>query len=354
MNPVHSSYFLHTLKIAFSPSNANLSMNVSSPADFDENTSRLEERVRALEAALQEESEARQKSESRMRHLEAALVETTSPLRANEDAAYLRALLDNMEAGVMACNAAGELILFNRRMSEMLGRPLENVPAEHWAEHYGLHSVDGRDILPMHEVPLVRALEGQTVIAAELLLKPANVTHNATHRVLEVDAQPIVDAQGRHLGAVCVAHDISESKLIRDALLIAEGRLSALLANLPIIVFALDTQGVFTFSDGLGLQLLGIAPGAVVGLSAYDIYQDYPVVTENIRKTLQGEHSEWQSQINGVTFQTQCAPLYDDKGQLCGATGVALDMTQCLHSKSTELHDVATPQNEATREGGEA
>jgi PAS domain S-box-containing protein len=339
----------HTIQnFLFAVAGANIFMNSSLSTALDQNT------LRALEAELQRETEARQKAEEKARHIEAQTAVETAPVALavplQEDAPFLRALLDNMNVGVMACNTAGELVLFNHRMSELLGRPLENVPVEHWAEHYGLHSVDGCDILLMHEVPLVRALDGQTVESFELKLKIANVPH----RVLDVSAQPILDAQGRHLGAVCVARDITADKQTQNALRAAENRLSALLANLPVVVFAIDADGIFTFSDGLGLRSLGIAPSAVVGLSLYQLYQDYPIVTENIRKTLRGEHTEWQSEVNGITFQTQCAPLYDDKGQVRGATGVALDMTQRLGSEDALRHNEATPQNQPTRTKSEA
>ena len=40
----------------------------------------------------------------------------------------------------------------------------------------------------------------------------------------------------------------------------AEARLRAVIENTPIILFALDAKGVFTLSEGRGLESLGLTP----------------------------------------------------------------------------------------------
>ena len=48
-----------------------------------------------------------------------------------------------------------------------------------------------------------------------------------------------------------------------------EQRLRAVIEHAPIIVFAIDRDGIFTLSEGSGLKSLGLAPGQVVGQSAF-------------------------------------------------------------------------------------
>ncbi len=111
------------------------------------------------------------------------------------------------------------------------------------------------------------------------------------------------------------------------ALAAAEARLRTVMANAPIILFALDAAGVFTLSEGTVLGSLGLDPGAVVGLSAFDVYAEVPEITENIRRALTGEAVGYVGHVHGIAFATQLAPLHDERGGVSGVIGVATDVT---------------------------
>jgi len=48
---------------------------------------------------------------------------------------FLRALLESLEVGIVACDQNGILTLFNRATREFHGLPEEPLPPERWAEH---------------------------------------------------------------------------------------------------------------------------------------------------------------------------------------------------------------------------
>ena len=115
----------------------------------------------------------------------------------------------------------------------------------------------------------------------------------------------------------------------------AEACSITILANLPIIVFAVDKNGVFTFSDGQALGALGMKASQVIGLSAFDLYREHPEITDNLRHVLAfGSHGQWQSEVGGRVFETQCRPLFDERNRVCGATGVSLDLTERLQAEN--------------------
>ncbi len=111
------------------------------------------------------------------------------------------------------------------------------------------------------------------------------------------------------------------------ALAASEDRLRTVMANAPIILFALDAAGVFTLSEGKGLGSLGHVPGAMVGLSAFHVYAETPEITENIRRALAGEATGYVSHVQDIAFTTQLAPLRDEHGHMSGVIGVATDVT---------------------------
>ncbi|MBE9167300.1 GAF domain-containing protein [Pleurocapsales cyanobacterium LEGE 06147] len=120
----------------------------------------------------------------------------------------LKALLDNVQAGIVACNAEGILTLFNRAAREFHGLPEQPLPPEQWAEHYDLYMPDGKTRIPKEEIPLFKALQGQTVGNVEMTIAPKQ----GTTRTILASGQLLVDEWGNKQGAVVVMHDITERK----------------------------------------------------------------------------------------------------------------------------------------------
>ncbi|HEY9284186.1 MAG TPA: PAS domain-containing protein, partial [Pyrinomonadaceae bacterium] len=86
--------------------------------------------------------------------------------------AFLAAVLENVEDGIVACDAAGVLTLFNRAAREFHGLPAAPLPPSRWAEYYDLYAADGRTLMSEEDVPLARALRGEFVTDAEMIIAP--------------------------------------------------------------------------------------------------------------------------------------------------------------------------------------
>jgi len=127
---------------------------------------------------------------------------------------FLRAVLENIEAGIAACNERGILTLFNRAAREMHGRPAEPLPPERWAEHYDLCRPDGKARMATEEIPLVQAWCGERVRNAEMVI----ASGDGRSRTLLTSGQPLTDGAGRRIGAVVAMHDITERKSLEDQL----------------------------------------------------------------------------------------------------------------------------------------
>lgn len=56
----------------------------------------------------------------------------------------------------------------------------------------------------------------------------------------------------------------------------------------PIVLFALDSEGVFILTEGKGLETLGRKPAQAVGQSVFELYSNYPKLLENVRSCLAG------------------------------------------------------------------
>ena len=117
--------------------------------------------------------------------------------------AFLRALLDSLDVGVLACDAQGAVTLSNQALREVSGIPATDPPAL----PSGLRHPDGTP-MPAAQTPLARAHAGEHVRDLELLVQGSG----RCGRAFLAHGQPITDAGGRTLGAVVAMHDITERR----------------------------------------------------------------------------------------------------------------------------------------------
>lgn len=121
---------------------------------------------------------------------------------------FLEAVLENTEAGIVACDERGTLTLLNRKARDLHRLPLIPPAAEAWAEHYPLYQPDGRTPKSKEDIPLFRALRGERVANVEMLIR----TEGQPPRTLLASGQRIIGKEDQSLGAVVVMHDITERK----------------------------------------------------------------------------------------------------------------------------------------------
>jgi PAS domain S-box-containing protein len=108
----------------------------------------------------------------------------------------------------------------------------------------------------------------------------------------------------------------------------SESWLRAILSSAPIILWAIDKDGAFTLSEGLGLAALGLKPGEVVGRSVFEVYRDQPDILAHHRRALAGEALTSVGEVGGVALAVQYAPVRDSSGQVTGVIGVGTDITE--------------------------
>jgi two-component system phosphate regulon sensor histidine kinase PhoR len=128
------------------------------------------------------------------------------------------------------------------------------------------------------------------------------------------------------------------------------------MAGAPIIVFAVDEHGVFTFSEGQGLAVVGQSPGEAVGRSIFEMYRGSPGMVHAMRRALTGEAFRGTLAVGEVVLDTHFSPMWED-GRVVGVIGVSHDVTeqtraadrlqQLVRSKdefvATVSHELRTP-----------
>ncbi|MHB8571852.1 MAG: sensor domain-containing protein [Candidatus Dormibacteria bacterium] len=129
-----------------------------------------------------------------------------------------------------------------------------------------------------------------------------------------------------------------ERRHAQDELGRAQGRLSAVVDNAPLILTAVDLEGRILVSVGNALASIGYSPGELVGNLRTDVMQDHPRLEELTRRALGGETFSSMVEIRGRTFDTHYAPTRDDTGAVTGAIMVATDITERLRAEESFRH----------------
>ncbi|GAA2652821.1 PAS domain S-box protein [Paractinoplanes durhamensis] len=123
--------------------------------------------------------------------------------------AFTDAVLESADVGIVACDAAGHLTLFNRtaRNAHGIDADPDLTPAEH-AARYSLFRPDGVTPLAAHEVPLARALNDGGVTEAEFVIAPVGCRPIR----LVASGRALVNGDGERLGAVVVQRDVTDER----------------------------------------------------------------------------------------------------------------------------------------------
>jgi len=150
--------------------------------------------------------------------LERHVEERTADLAAanvalEEKQQFLEVLLNTIQVGIAACDAGGNVTVLNRTVREFCALPAEeaaiSVPYEERPARYSLYYADGRELMRPEDVPLARAMRGESVREFEYLIMPPG----GGRRVVAASGEQILAPDGRKLGAVVAIHDITARKM---------------------------------------------------------------------------------------------------------------------------------------------
>ena len=143
-----------------------------------------------------------------------------------------------------------------------------------------------------------------------------------------VSGKPIFDDDGNFVGYRGTTTDFTERHRAEEALRRSERRLQMVVESAPLLLFALDREGVFTFSKGAGLKSIGYAPDELVGRSFFELYRDRPDMRDRATRALEGEAVVVHSKFRGLDLRVSYSPMLNDEGEIDGLVGVGIDISE--------------------------
>ena len=161
-------------------------------------------------------------------------------------------MTNNHPAGIVACNEEGKLVLFNKTATKWHGIDVLKIPAEKWAENYGLHDPISDRVLQVNEIPLVKAFNEGKVVNQEMIIK----AKGQKPRYVMCNGAAFLDKKGNKLGALAIMNDITQQKKREHELLLREKELKNKIFNIEQSEFFLKESAKIAKIGGWGIDLI--------------------------------------------------------------------------------------------------
>lgn len=205
----------------------------------------------------------RQFQEGSRAQTDQALAEVKRRQRSIEDAwiatklerAKLRTILGSLPVAVWVVGPDGTMIGINDEAVRLQGLDskdaLLRINVKNLGPEHRVFRLDG-SVFPNDELPIVRALGGETVTQEEVLW-----ISQGESKTVSINAAPLTDAKGTILGAVSVMQDVTRRQQMEGQLRQERDLSRTITDTLGEGLLTFDSQGLVTFANPAALEALG-------------------------------------------------------------------------------------------------
>lgn len=248
-----------------------------------------------------------------------------------EQTRFLQSVLNSMADGVVMADHTGTFRVWNPAAEHILGSGPATRTVGQWSNDFTIFLPDKVTPCPAQDIPLARAIRGESVTGATLFLKRRNQRDD---QWLDVSARPLRDEMGLIKGGVVVFRDISETRRTDEALRDSENRFRAIMDHSPALIFIKDLEGRYLQANRQFETVSHVAQKDLVGKTDEDIFA--PVQAEafraNDRKVLDADapmrFEETALHDDGLhTSIVVKFPLRNAEGRCYALCGIATDIT---------------------------
>ena len=216
---------------------------------------------------------------------------------------------------------------------------------------YEPHEVVGHtpfDFMPADEA---RRLKGDFARIAENRRPFFNLVNVNLHRdghtvILETSGVPRHAADGTFLGFRGIDRDITERQRAEEALREKEAFIQAFLDTSRDWIWAIDADGIHTYSNPAIEAILGYAPDEIVGHPSFNLIheEDLGKVQSEVARCTEQRCGwsrlvvRWRHRDGSFRFlESNSVPVLDEAGAVVGFRGADRDITERVHTEEERL-----------------
>jgi signal transduction histidine kinase len=160
--------------------------------------------------------------------------------------------------------------------------------------------------------------QGRSIRRVETLDLPAGRLH------LDTTVAPFVDPGTRSGHAVVVARDVTRRYAEREQVSRIFEAFAALLVQAPVVLIAVDSNGLCTLCEGRAVSLLALPPGECVGKPMAELVGHHPKIVRALLSALEGRTTSTLLRIPQATFDLRALPLQTPAGIHAFCVGVEM------------------------------
>ena len=232
---------------------------------------------------------------------------------------FNRSIIESSIDMIVAVNHEGRLVQFNQAFAIQFGLPDGCEPSEYDFTDYSADpsQIEGiydslNDALSFTGEVHARRLNGETF--------PVLLTIAVMHS--ENDEPP---------GAMAVIRDITEARLAQEELEASEARYRNILDNASDVIFTVDDQGFFTYTNPSFNTVLGYSEVELSKRTIHDVVEGLSKRGKTWIRSLEGERKEQRfvsASGKVLTMLGGASVQHNDAGKPTGIRGIFLDITE--------------------------
>ena len=148
----------------------------------------------------------------------------------------------------------GQYIMANPAARQMIGQHLDELDLPRASEQYGVFDPTTESLFPPDQLPLARAIRGESTDNIEMLVKNEQLSQEV---YASVNGRPLLDENGVARGGVVVARDITEIKQTQIQLENQTQLLETVFSNMSDGVLVADENGEYIMANPAAEQMIG-------------------------------------------------------------------------------------------------
>lgn len=266
---------------------------------------------------------------------------------------FQRAILDSSSFAIISTDFSGLIKTFNKSAEKMLGLKSgevvekDNIVAFHLEEEIQekakQNSSESDSAINTGFEVLVENLKTLNVEESEWTY----VRHDKTKLTVSVTITTLKDHLGEITGYLFMVTDISDRKKAEAEIIDKSQLLNGIVSNMPVFVFKVNPEGIFTQTIGAGLHNLDLDQNKLVNTNIFDAF---PEVADHIDKAYRGEYVSF---INSTVIPDKELYyeyfIFPDIAIKDGLIGFALDITDKINAEQ-KLKESATHLSKINKE----
>ncbi len=248
-------------------------------------------------------------------------------------------ILDSLADGVIVADKDGRFLVVNRAAQQMTGIDYTEVPIDKWSEQYGLYEADAVTLYQPQNLPLVRAMQGQTLIEVEMFIRNSHVPKGAW---LNVNGAPMVIGNGAGTVGVIVFRDVSKHKQTEQK----NAQLAAIVESTDDAVIGSNLDGTIISWNDAATRMFGYSQDEAIGqlnliIIPVTLLTEETAVFKGVM-TGKGrtEHHETVRRAKDGTLlpvSLTVSPIRDKTGTIIGMSKIIRDITDRKQAEQAQL-----------------